>query len=365
MLRYKNIRLIVPEVASRGGIQSYMLRVWEMLSEIENSRLECLSLNDSNEALVDWMPSYGGLLFGFRRNKICFVLSQLFRKRSDTLAIVGHLHLAPVALAAKLIGRIKGYVIILHGIEAWQQQGLLIRWAIQHAAINVATTNYTANLNAKMNDIALDKYYVIPLCTEKNIPLHNPDFKLNGEFPLLMVARLNASEKYKGMEMVIDAVAKLSSIGFSLHFNLVGDGDDRSRLEKYAIEKGCSRHITFWGRLDEADLQAAYKTAAIFVMPSKNEGFGIVFLEAMRNGVPCVGGNHGGVPEVISNGETGFLVNFGDVDSLANIIIHLMNDCELRRKISSNSMNLAETEFSYAVFSDNWKRLVLNYINDK
>jgi glycosyltransferase involved in cell wall biosynthesis len=340
-----------------------MMRIWEVLNEIPNAELRCLSLNDTDEELSNRMKDASSRICGFNGGKLVFILRQLFWKQSGTFSIIGHLHLAPVALVAKLLGRIRGYIIILHGIEAWQRHGWLIRCAVRQAAMNVATTHYTANLNAKLNVIPADKYHVIPLCAERDIPLPAPGFKLKGEFPLLMVARLDAREKYKGTEMVIDAVAKLSGMSVAVHFNLVGHGDDRSRLEQYAIQKGCAQHITFWGKLNDADLQAAYKSAAIFVMPSRKEGFGIVFLEAMRYGIPCIGGNHGGVPEVIREGVTGFLVNYNDVDLLTLRIYSLVSDPDLRDRMSSNAMYSAAENFSYANFSHSWKELVLDLID--
>lgn len=358
MTNPRHIRLIVTDMAMHGGIQSYMRRLWEMLNEIPGAQLECFSLNDTAEALAHRVPDAAGRLRGFSQSKLTFVLKQLLRKRSDTIAIVGHLHLAPVVLAAKLLGRIRGYIVILHGIEAWQRHGWLIRSAMRQSIRNVATTHYTVNLNAKMNGIPTEHYYVIPLCAERDIPPPTPGFKLNGEFPLLMVARLDTSEKYKGIEMVIDAVARLWHMGVPAHFNLVGDGNDRSRLEGYAVEKGCSEHVTFWGEINDADLQAAYKSASIFVMPSKKEGFGIVFLEAMRHGVPCIGGNHGGTPEVIMEGINGYLIEWGDVDALTSRLTLLWQHQASRAAFGKAAYQAYVNKYSYFAFSENWRNLI-------
>lgn len=355
---YSHIRLLVPEMSTRGGIQSYMMRIWEMLNELPRVQLECVSLNDSTEALVERVPDGAGRLHGFSRNKPAFVLGQLLRGRSDALVIVGHLHLAPVALAAKLLGRIRGYIIILHGIEAWQRHDWLTRLAMKQAISSVATTHYTAGLNASLNGMSESKHQIIPLCAEREISSPTVGFKLNGEFPLLMVARLDASEKYKGMEMVIDAVARLQNMGVPAHFNLVGDGNDRSRLERYAREAGSVRDVTFWGRLSDGDLQAAYRAAAVFVMPSRKEGFGIVFLEAMRHGVPCIGGNHGGTPEVITDGEDGYLVEWGDIGILVERLAYMWHAPDLRSEMGVAAAAKYLTCFSYSAFSQCWRRFL-------
>ncbi len=354
----RHIQLLVPDMAMHGGIQSYMRRVWEMLNELPNTEIECMSLNDTDEALAHRLPDAAGRLRGFSRRKLSFVLQQLLQKQSKKIAVVGHLHLAPVALAAKMLGRIRGYIIILHGIEAWQRHRWLTRYAMRHSLKNVATTQYTADLNASLNGIPTEKYHVIPLCAERDISPSSRNFKLNGVFPLLMVARLDSSEKYKGTEMVIDVVAKLRHMGVPAHFNLVGDGDDRPRLQEYAGRRGSCEHVTFWGKLNDAELQAAYKSAFVFVMPSKKEGFGIVFLEAMRHGVPCIGGNHGGTPEVITDGINGYLVDWADVDTLESRLTLLWKNQATRAELGKAAFQAYHNKYSYPAFSLNWRKMI-------
>jgi glycosyltransferase involved in cell wall biosynthesis len=335
-----------------------MLRLLEMLGEIPNSEVQCLSLNDNNVSLKHGLSNTLHNIRGFNRSKLRFVLYQLLQKRADNLVIVGHLHLAPVALAAKLLGRIRGYIIILHGIEAWQRHSWLRRWAMNKAICNVATTHFTADRNTHSNNVPAERHHVIPLSVDTYKADTNRTFTLNGEFRLLMVARLDKSERYKGAEMVFEAVARLRKKGIPVHFNLVGQGNDFSRLKQYAADLGCKEHVTFWGTLNAADLRAAYLDADIFVMPSKKEGFGIVFLEAMKHGVPCIGGRHGGTPEVIRDRVTGFLVDYGDVDALSHTILDLIEDGALRASIIENAMKSVETEFSFRTFVTRWEGLL-------
>lgn len=346
-------------MATHGGIQSYMKRLWEVLNESTvPEKISCLSLNDRTDSLQsEGLPSPDRLR-GFNKSKIAFILAQLLRKPSDTLVWVGHIHLSPVALIAKWMGLISEYVVVLHGIEAWQRSSWLIRLAMRHAKHNVATTRFTASLNARLNHIAIDKYLVIPLCADRTPATPSSNFKLHGDFPLLMVARMDAREKYKGMETVIEAIAVLQTQGVPAHFNIVGDGDDKLRMEKLVQAKKCGDRVTFWGRLNDADLQAAYQAAQLYVMPSKKEGFGIVFLEAMRHGTPSIGGNHGGTPEVIEHGISGFLVDFDDHKSLVENIKLLWNDPVLLQNMASKSLEVYKTKFDYAIFSSRWKELL-------
>lgn len=354
MLNSQRIDLVVPSITSKGGIQSYMLRLWEMLNEIPSADIACLSLNDRYEELVKEIPDSIERVTGCNKNKFIFIFHQLLRKQSNSLVIVGHLNFTPVVLLAKLLGRISGYIVILHGIEAWQRKNWLVRLAMSVARYNIATTTYTARVNARLNNIGAKKYKVIPLCSREHFQSSESMFRLKGEFPLLMVARLDASEKYKGMELVIDALARLMNMGIPAHFNLVGAGNDSSRIQAYAVKKGCDSNFTIWGQLNDIDLQAAYKSASIFVMPSKKEGFGIVFLEAMKHGLPCIGGNHGGTPEVITDGVDGFLIQWGDVNSLVNRLAMLWRRNDVRLNMGAAAVLKYNNQYTFTKFTRNW-----------
>ncbi len=158
--------------------------------------------------------------------------------------------------------------------------------------------------------------------------------------------------------MIFEALARIDDPPLP-HLNLVGAGDDQPRLKAVASGLGVEDHVTFWGALDDARLAAAYADCDVFVMPSKEEGFGIVFLEAMLRGKPCVGGAHGGTPEVIEHGKSGFLVEYGDVDALVRYLLALRADPELRRRLGERGRELAASRFSAAAFCERWRRMVL------
>jgi hypothetical protein len=112
--------------------------------------------------------------------------------------------------------------------------------------------------------------------------------------------------------------------------------------------------------LSDEELAAAYDNSDVFVMPSRMEGFGIVFLEAMRHGKPCIGGNHGGTPEVIEHGKSGFLVDYGDAEALVSHIESLQNDHVLRTSLGSMGRELIKSRFSSARFRQSYRRLIMS-----
>ena len=272
--------------------------------------------------------------------------------------MIGHLGLSPLGWLLKAVGRVERYLVVLHGIEAWQRISWPERWAAQRADAVVATTTFTAREFGRLNGVREDRLRVIPLCADERSWGENARFKLNGGFKLLCVARQDASERYKGFEMIFEALARIPDPP-EPHLHLVGTGDDQSRLKAVASELGVEDRVTFWGVLDDARLAAAYEDCDVFVMPSKKEGLGIVFLEAMLRGKPCIGGAHGGTPEVIEHGKSGFLVEYGDVDALVRYLLILRADPELRRLLGAQGRELVMTRFSAAAFRERWRHLVL------
>jgi asparagine synthase (glutamine-hydrolysing) len=355
------IGLLATEMGTPGGVQAYMLRLAEALApdgSAGSQELHCVSLNDDAESLRRH-PSLRrcASLRGASRSKVRLVLNLLALPQLDTL-IVGHLGPAPVGWFLKAIGRADSYLVVLHGIEAWRRLPWLERRAAQRADLVVATTTYTAREFARLNGIPEDRFRVVPLCADERVQANNTSFRLDGAFKLLCVGRQAASDRYKGFEMIFEALARMPDEPRP-HLNLVGAGDDQPRLRAVAARLGVQDLVTFWGVLDDGSLAAAYEDCDVYAMPSKGEGFGIVFLEAMLRGKPCIGGAHGGTPEVIEQGRSGFLVEYGDVDALVRYLLVLRADSELRRRLGARGRELATTRFSAAAFRERWRRLVL------
>src|SRR6202042_2997696 len=97
---------------------------------------------------------------------------------------------------------------------------------------------------------------------------------------------------------------------------LVGRGDDLPRLQSLVYQLGLANAVDFLGYINDRQLAAELSACRLFALPSKKEGFGLVFLEAMAHGRPCLGARAGGIPEVITD-ETGGLVEYGNVAGIA------------------------------------------------
>jgi glycosyltransferase involved in cell wall biosynthesis len=103
-------------------------------------------------------------------------------------------------------------------------------------------------------------------------------------------------------------------------------------------------NVLFLGKQD--NLEELYSISDLMLLLSEKESFGLVALEAMACGVPCIGTNVGGIPEVIDDGATGYVCGLGDIDEISQKAINLLKDANLHRKFSAQSISLAQEVFS-------------------
>jgi phosphatidyl-myo-inositol dimannoside synthase len=160
------------------------------------------------------------------------------------------------------------------------------------------------------------------------------------------------------MDTLITALPRLLTRWPELQLVAVGEGDDRTWLENLAEERGVSRHVHFLSGLNYAELAACYAACEMFALPSRGEGFGLVYLEAMAFGKPVIGGAHGGAPEVIQDGVTGYLVQHGDAVQLATCIETLLADPAHAREMGARGRKRVENNFRFNVFAKSLKKII-------
>src|ERR1017187_4693779 len=126
---------------------------------------------------------------------------------------------------------------------------------------------------------------------------------------LLTVARMDSRQQYKGKDRVISALPYVLAHGHDVEYFVVGEGDDRTRLESLAREVGVSDRVRFFGATKLQYLTDLYRTADLFVMASAGEGFRIAFLEAMISGTHVLGLDIAGARNALADGELGTIVS--------------------------------------------------------
>jgi phosphatidylinositol alpha-1,6-mannosyltransferase len=250
--------------------------------------------------------------------KIAFlrrVFSYVWLGPEPDIVICGHLNLLPAAwFFAKLRGA--RLALIVHGIDAWTPRNWFYNWNLRSVDSVIAVSRYTAERFITWSNISRDQVFILPNCVDLNlfkpeprsIDLASRYGVLNNKV-ILTVGRLASKERYKGFDEVIAAMPELLRRFPTLVYMIVGDGDDRHRLEQKARSLGISEQVIFAGRITEVEKVSYHCLANAFVMPSYGEGFGIVFLEALACGIPVIGSKVDGSREALLEGQLGHLVD--------------------------------------------------------
>ncbi len=350
--------LLAPEIfASEGGIPRILQIYLRALCEFgrPGHAVRLLALNDSAIDSGDLRRNAPGGLedwYVCARNKSRFVRAALRLSRGCDRLICGHVAQLPVAWLAKRLNPRLRYYLVAHGIEVWRPFTLAERLALRGAEKIFCVSDYTRG--------ELLKY--CPLPAGRAVVLHNalaPSFEVNSGTPLstcqpviLVVTRLTYSDRYKGVQHVIEAMPAIRAAIPDAKLRIVGRGDDLPRLQTLRHQLGLADAVEFLGFVPDRRLTEELRNCRLFALPSKKEGFGLVFLEAMAHGRPCLGARAGGVPEVITP-ESGLLAEYGDVPGIAAAAI-----AALQNPWDESAILARAHEFSYSPFKERLTKLL-------
>jgi phosphatidylinositol alpha-1,6-mannosyltransferase len=270
-------------------------------------------------------------------------------------------HALPVGTAAWLSRLLGGprYVVLLHGLDlrlasTSMRKAWILRRVLKSASLVVANSEFVAR------EIQAFESCIQPLVLTPGVE--------SMAFPARAVARQRLATKEetliilsvtrlvprKGIDRLIEAMASLPS---NVQLVVVGDGEDRHRLEHMAVV--VQDRVTFIPHASDQERNAWYAAADIFALPVRDEGsdvegFGIVYLEAAAAGLPVVAGKSGGASEAVIDQKTGLLVDPNDGHAITQAIKKLIEDPELRRRLGEAGKERVEREFGW---EERWQRL--------
>ena len=303
---------------------------------------------------------------GAARGKAGFVVSAIKAARRDAkLVLAAHPNLAPVVYSMSLVAPRMKSIVCTHGIEVWEPLSRMRRRSLQHATMVLAPSRATADYLVSLQGVKPERVRVLPWGLDPDFETKLfgiADARLPEGFPegrvILTAGRWLATERYKGMDTLIQAMPRLLLRWPDIQLVMVGAGDDREWLVNLTRDSGVQKHVHFLSGISYGELSACYAAAEIFALPSRGEGFGFVYLEAMARGKPVIGGAHGGAPEVIQDGATGYLVQHGDTVQLATSIDALLSNPELAREMGARGKERVEKEFRFSVFAKGFKKIL-------
>jgi glycosyltransferase involved in cell wall biosynthesis len=283
----------------------------------------------------------------------------------------------PIVWASGLVAGAKAG-IVLHGHEAWHPSPTILRLMSRLRVHYVAVSDYTARRfeeAASSSGGRLAGLALIPNCLGSELEAEaascepDPGRSRFEARRLLFVGRLDNGYEYKGLSRCLDAMALLRDAGTACQLTVVGDGNKRTAYEREAEKLGLE--VTFAGRVPVAELVAHYSRSALLLMPStaddsgSGEGFGLVYIEAGRCGLPSIAVRAGAVAEAISDGETGILLATGEPALIAKAIEGVLAGDRIDAWLAmSDAARQKAHAYTQAALSDRFRKWQLNEQTD-
>ncbi len=331
-----------------GGIQASGRVAWEAISAAAqkvnlHAELLCYGKPENGDASdPDISTDQTNKISSLSRSGA--VIDAVMRKRDVNRFIVwqlGLLKLLPFFRAGSA-----HVTLYLHGIEAWKTPDPLTRKLLRNVDLFLTNSEYTWKRFLKHNPQLDDAtHQVVSLglgsITSATEPPAAPP-------AALMISRLCKTEDYKGHREVIKAFPEVLKRIPNAELWIAGDGDLRSELEQSARDKS----VRFFGNVSEEQKLKLLQSARCLVMPSRGEGFGLVYLEAMRVGRPCLVSALDAGREVVNPPEAGLAADPNDKAALTDALVRLLSDGEEWREWSTQARKRYEQNYTAAHFQE-------------
>ncbi|MBN2489834.1 MAG: glycosyltransferase family 4 protein [Planctomycetes bacterium] len=318
-----------------GGIERYCLAVHRALLQA-GIRTVSLSLWDDPAGA----ESPGGFYVGCGRSKARFarhLLALLLRHRPDVIWL-GHVLLLPLVPLVRLLRPRARVVVVGYGYEVWERLPVVQRFWLRRTHRVVAISRFTGRHLAATQGVPADRIAVIPPAVPPALvppPPAGPEREHSRRAPprVLTVARLGDDAETKGLFVAIRSFRRVLAEFPAARYAIVGDGPARRELEEHALRLGVRDRIDFLGHVSEEALRGCYAASDVFLLPSRKEGFGIVFAEAMLHARPVVAGSVDAAAEVVRQGETGLVVDPTREVAVARAVRRLLRDPACARRM--------------------------------
>lgn len=351
-----NLFLATESLAPGNGgvarVARLMARVIGEEAEQNGLGARCLSFSDQQFEGEDFLD--GGTARGSRWRYVLQV----------QLAALGCTHFIYDFLGmSRAHGRLpcfrRPYMSWIHGVEVWEDARPDRLECARRADMLLCNSYFTREIADELHGGFSDAR-VCWLGTETD---ERPSENISdGQVPtVLIVGRMQAGRD-KGHRALIDAWPEVVSAVPHAVLRIVGTGSDEDALRRRAEDSPVSGRIVFEGFVSEAKLDQMYQEASVFAMPSRGEGFGLVYIEAMRHGLPVVASIHDAAPEIVIDGQTGYAVDLGREDELSGALIGLLQNPERAHEMGRAGQRRWEENFTYSAFRSRFRRHLHDFL---
>jgi phosphatidylinositol alpha-1,6-mannosyltransferase len=253
------------------------------------------------------------------------------------------------------------FLTYIHGIEVWEG------WAkpkyarsADRAAVLVSNSAYTRERASRWHP-PLSRAVVCWLGTEEDEA--PPEVVPTGPPRVTIIARMEY-DRYKGHQELIESWPKIRQTISDAVLTIVGRGPLASHYEELARKHGLGPDVVeFRGFVPDSEIASIWAQTHVFAMPSRGEGFGLVYIEAMRYGRPVVASIHDAAPEVNLDGVTGFNINLDRPGELVERLVCLLRNPELCHRLGSNGRDRWANHFRLSAFRDRFVPILRDFLN--
>lgn len=347
--------------STMGGIEKVCRTAGKVFEEIARKGKRdfvIYSMHDDHDASTEpyirkkQLKAFGG-------KKAAFVLQAIMKGIRSNTVIISHINLSLPGYWIKKLSPKTKVILLAHGIEVWKPLSDIQKKLLKKADLVVAVSAYTKK--RLMEDYQVGKVTVINNCIdpflpepviERNIIRKKSGFK-EDDFIILTVSRLTTKEVNKNYDKVLVSMSKLKSQIPNLKYLFVGkyEEEEKQRLEQKIITLGLKDDVVFAGYIPDTDLSSYYNASDLYVMPSKKEGFGITFIEAMYFGLPVISGNSDGSADALLNGRLGLMVDPERQDEITAAIAKIF----VNRESFQPEKQLVLDNFGFEEYKKKWK----------
>ena len=352
----------VGELSERsGGIAELSRQAFKALAEMVERgqiRLKVHVLNESDgEPLTERLSTSRDIpvrLYSGNRKR--FSLGVLLD--DCDYALFDHVGLARLqARAPRFLA--KPYAVMIHSIEIWRAERPDYHRSARNARFLIANSSYTADRSRRRYpDLAPIEVCWPGMDFERAGNAESPGHAARAP-SMLIVGRLDSGQRHKGHDHLIEALEQVIPQIPGARLVVAGAGSDRERLEQKARDLGLASHVDFKGWVDNEQLHQLYRDSALFVMPSDGDGFGLVFLEAMARGLPCVGLKGSAAEEILDRGRAGILVDRDDLPDMAARLAALLSDANERELLGKAGAKRYREHFTHERFAERFGKTIL------
>ncbi|MEO5967417.1 MAG: glycosyltransferase family 4 protein [Ferruginibacter sp.] len=366
-----NILFLTLKVFSAtGGIEKVCRIASKSLYEygLENhKKVSISSLHDPAKSafLNNYFPR--NIFKGYGVNKAGFISNAVMKGREAEVVLLSHINLLPVGWLIKKLSPNTKLILIAHGIEIWSPLKSYVLKMLKCCDKILAVSEFTRGKIIETHNFPAEKCLVLNNCLDPFLPLPKKmsDTELRKRYGftsedkiIFTLTRISTEERYKGYDKVIEALALLQNDHPLAKYLISGSYDkiEKAKIDELIIKLGLTGRVVLSGFISEEELSAHFNMADVYIMPSKKEGFGLVFIEAMYYSLPVIAGNVDGSRDALLNGELGMLVNPDSIEEIKEALEKVISG----KNSFIPNRELLINNFGYEAYKRNIENAIFN-----